>query len=268
MDTFQISLNTMPEIRFAHAFTTNSYNKYFEASPTMLEITYIENGTVVKKYENGKTLTIPKNHIMLETYDCRFHSFSNESHSHCTIAFNIKNKHSGNIELPYILKDTELKYFSLFSQAISCWSENTPVSILKTNSYLLFLIAEIAKDYHNQKLILSNNVSASSIYYVEKAKNIIATGDFSLSLTEIANKINISEGHLSRIFKQVAGTSITDYINKCCLEKMKNIIMSKDISLTDAAKIVGIKDEHYASKLFKKYIGVSFHDFQKRNIGK
>ena len=167
MDTWKTSIASLPEILFAHTYSTANYDRFFIQTVPMVEITYIERGTVQKTYENGLSLTIPPDHIAVEPYRCPFRARSSEPHAHCTIAFRAPPKAHNDIELPFVLSDPEMKYYPFFSQAIFAWSENTAVGALKAKAYLLALIAELADDFRKRQQIRENHIPASSLYYVE-----------------------------------------------------------------------------------------------------
>jgi len=81
---------------------------------------------------------------------------------------------------------------------------------------------------------------------------------------EKASKIsNISKCYLSSIFKRETGEVFVDYVNKTKMEKAKVLIQQQGLKIYEAANMVGISDECYFSKLFKKYMGVSPSKFQR-----
>jgi len=81
---------------------------------------------------------------------------------------------------------------------------------------------------------------------------------------EKASKIsNISKCYLSSIFKKETGDVFVDYVNKTKMERAKILIQQHGLKIYEAANKVGISDESYFSKLFKKYMGVSPSKFQR-----
>ncbi|MEN6314861.1 MAG: response regulator [Clostridiaceae bacterium] len=72
-----------------------------------------------------------------------------------------------------------------------------------------------------------------------------------------ASKIsNISKCYLSSIFKKETGEVFVDYVNKAKMERAKTLIQENGLKSCEAAEKVGINDDSYFSKLFKKHIGV------------
>ena len=87
----------------------------------------------------------------------------------------------------------------------------------------------------------------------------------SLSVEEIANHIGISGGYLHKIFKEITGLTIIEYINLYKINLVKQYVKSSKISLKEAAYQVGIEDPSYLSRLFKKTAGLSFREYCNKN---
>ena len=78
-----------------------------------------------------------------------------------------------------------------------------------------------------------------------------------ISLDQAANMCHVNKSYLSTLFKKEMNEGFNDYVNRVKMEKAKELIEKKQYKIYDAAWAVGIKDESYFSKLFKKYLGVS-----------
>ena len=84
-----------------------------------------------------------------------------------------------------------------------------------------------------------------------------------LTVTELAEHAQISPSYLSGLFKAYTGQSIIDYTNRIKVERVKEMLISqRGILLREAGESVGILDENYLSRLFKRYAGMSVRDFQ------
>lgn len=78
-----------------------------------------------------------------------------------------------------------------------------------------------------------------------------------ISLEDAAKYANMSRSYFSYIFKSEVGESFTNFVNRTKMEKARELIAMNNLKVYEAAERVGIKDEAYFSKVFKKYIGVS-----------
>lgn len=88
-----------------------------------------------------------------------------------------------------------------------------------------------------------------------------------ISLDDIALYVGISPSYLSRIFKSETGLNITSYITKLKMEKAASLIKAahSDTYLKEIALQVGIEDQLYFSRIFKKYYGISPSEYKNCN---
>ncbi|MCV9884104.1 AraC family transcriptional regulator [Metabacillus halosaccharovorans] len=74
-----------------------------------------------------------------------------------------------------------------------------------------------------------------------------------ITVTEIADKFNYNREYLSRYFKKGTGMTLIEYINLLKISKAKDYLSSTNDSIKEIAYNVGVQDEKYFMKLFKKY---------------
>ncbi len=93
-------------------------------------------------------------------------------------------------------------------------------------------------------------------HLVRSAINII---DFNLtehlSLSTLAQKLNINSSYLSWRFKQEKNMTITDYINTKRLQLASDFLKRDNMMIQEAAELSGFTDVNYFSQLFKRYYG-------------
>lgn len=78
-----------------------------------------------------------------------------------------------------------------------------------------------------------------------------------ISLTDVAEEVGISYGHLSKCFKQVEGNSFNNYLMEVRMEESKRLMREENMPISEIAYQVGIGDPNYFSKCFKKHTGLS-----------
>jgi two-component system response regulator YesN len=78
-----------------------------------------------------------------------------------------------------------------------------------------------------------------------------------ITVPQIAKKVNLTDTYLCKVFKTDVGKSIIDYINELKMKKAYELLVSKDYLIKEAAAAVGIDDQFYFNRLFKKYFGVT-----------
>lgn len=76
-------------------------------------------------------------------------------------------------------------------------------------------------------------------------------------VTNLANIAHVSTYYFCRIFKQMTGRTITEYINEVRLKKSIELLKNGNMNITEIAINCGFNDVNYFSRLFKKKHGVS-----------
>ncbi|EUJ44094.1 AraC family transcriptional regulator [Listeria riparia FSL S10-1204] len=74
----------------------------------------------------------------------------------------------------------------------------------------------------------------------------------------------ISPTYISKVFKEETGESPINYLIKIRLSRAHDLLTSQDVTVKEAAKLVGYNDAFYFSKLFKKYYGFPPSDVLKQ----
>ncbi len=78
-----------------------------------------------------------------------------------------------------------------------------------------------------------------------------------LSLNQLAAVVNFSPNHLSAVFRQETGQPFIKYLTDFRMEKAKELLLSTSKRSNEVGLLVGYKDPHYFSFLFKKTQGVT-----------
>ena len=74
-----------------------------------------------------------------------------------------------------------------------------------------------------------------------------------ISLKDIVIACNVSQGYVSRIFKNKLNMTIMQYIHKKKINLAKEYLLGTEKSGTNIANILGYSDISYFCKIFKKY---------------
>lgn len=89
-------------------------------------------------------------------------------------------------------------------------------------------------------------------------------GNPELSLRLVAQELYMNGSYLSRVFKQEVGESLIEYITRKRIEKSMQLMDETGMKAYEIAEQVGIKDAHYFSICFKKYVGVTVKEYKNR----
>lgn len=116
-------------------------------------------------------------------------------------------------------------------------------------------LRKISRDMTRKYCILVQNHSLMGhSKMVRDAMNYI---DFNLnedlSLNAIAEKLVVNASYLSKQFKKENELNLTEYVNRKRMNTSLKYLAATDLPIQNVAELVGIYDENYFSRLFKKY---------------
>ncbi|MFV0274783.1 MAG: helix-turn-helix domain-containing protein [Lachnospirales bacterium] len=121
-------------------------------------------------------------------------------------------------------------------------------------------VKELLNDlFKNISIDIFENSNKGNFELVEKVKEYILSEyeNINLNTNEIADVFKLSTVYLGKIFKTIANTSISDFINLTRLEKAKELISSTDKPIARISEEVGISNSNYFYTLFKKKYGMT-----------
>lgn len=78
-----------------------------------------------------------------------------------------------------------------------------------------------------------------------------------LSLDEIAEQFYLSKYYMCRLFKEVTGYSISEYINIHRIQKARHYLENTDLSISEITGLIGYGSMTHFEKNFKTYMNVS-----------
>ncbi len=168
------------------------------------------------------------------------------------------------------LKEKALQYKNSFQFAAVHRIPNNPLRAYKNLTFSFNTLLRLASEHGGVSPIYIHNLSdkfATAGYskIVKKAINYINLNfDNSLSLSIIAEKIDINPCHLSRQFKKETKMTITDFINERRIEEAKFLIEQNNNSITEIALMVGYENHNYFCKVFKRITSLTPMDYLKK----
>lgn len=88
--------------------------------------------------------------------------------------------------------------------------------------------------------------------------------DTSFSVADIAEKFGYHPSYLTSLFKRCSGYTVTEYLNRQRIRVAKNLLVSTPkLTLSEIGEQVGIGDEKYFMRLFKRYEGITATAYRK-----
>lgn len=83
-----------------------------------------------------------------------------------------------------------------------------------------------------------------------------------LTLAEVAERIFVSQWHLSKLLNKHTGQSFSDLLNTIRIERAKELLKDPSLRVGDVAEKVGFLDIAHFSRVFKKITGMSANEYR------
>lgn len=122
-------------------------------------------------------------------------------------------------------------------------------------------IFDTLADYVKQ--LLGEKEENTNIYILKVKEYVENNYQKPIRIKELSNYIHVSPNYLGKIFYLNTGTYLKDYINSMKMEKARELLSTRKYKINEVADQVGIEDQRYFSKLFKKMFGVSPTEYEK-----
>jgi len=88
-----------------------------------------------------------------------------------------------------------------------------------------------------------------------------------ITLNEMASFSKLSVTHFSSLFKKKTGYSPIEYFNHLKIQKACQYLSFTKMTIKEVAFNVGVEDQYYFSRMFKRLMGTSPSEYKKRNGG-
>lgn len=179
----------------------------------------------------------------------------------------------------YIIENQKSEYFSLIftpeGEIISCLAD-IAVEISADEMILLEKINLLKNDKHDnldEQLMhtmlemflllcckkqdtLPPSMEKNAIIFSEATKILINNIDSQISVTDLADRLNISLSNLKRIFATYTGIGVHEYLNFLKIVKAKELLTGGE-TVTSTAELTGFANQAYFSAAFKRITGIT-----------
>ncbi len=88
--------------------------------------------------------------------------------------------------------------------------------------------------------------------------------DEKITLQDLAIFVSLNEAYLSRLFKSETGKTVNHYLNEIRVYQASELLKNRDLMVKEVAQLVGIKDQLYFNRVFKKFYGLSPSEYKER----
>lgn len=104
----------------------------------------------------------------------------------------------------------------------------------------------------------SDNIAKRVYAYMEK------NFDKDLKLENIAKTFNYNSAYLGKLFKKEMGEGFNNILDSIRIENAKRLLMEQDLKVYQVSEKVGFSNIDYFYNKFKKHVGLSPKEFQKK----
>lgn len=120
---------------------------------------------------------------------------------------------------------------------------------------LLQSFAEQLSDHADSLAIIEDGSEPAAI--AKARKYIHAHLDQPLPLGLVARQAGLSESHFCRLFKDSAGLTLTDYVNRCRIDWAKRELLKPEARISEIAFMIGYQSLSQFNRSFARIVGLS-----------
>lgn len=278
---FEESLNGITIDRIIRSYNYNMPTKHFHDEYEIYYLVegeryyfieqqsfYVKKGTVVlinkgQIHKTSFTNTTYHDRILIELKEEPFATFFNSIGE-----LNLEEffrKHSGIIKLD----EKGQRYVESLLNSIATEIRNKVIgyqmsTMTKLTSLLIFLLRQKTSEDSDFSTIKTTTSKHKKVD--EVASYIINHYTDAISLDFLSKEFFVSKCYLSRIFKEITGFTVNEYINTHRIKKAQELLLNSDNNISEIAALVGFESISYFEKVFKKYTETSPLKYRKQNI--
>ena len=120
------------------------------------------------------------------------------------------------------------------------------------------LMVHLLQYYSAQQLTIPTYTGGLSKLKLQQVVDYIhAHLERDLSLKELAAVVQMSAHYFSQLFKQSTGITPHQYVIHCRIERAKELLMQRKLTISDVAKVVGFVDQSHFHRHFKRLVGIT-----------
>lgn len=108
-----------------------------------------------------------------------------------------------------------------------------------------------------QNFIIKKAVQYIEQHYAEK-----------LTLPDVADKVYVSQWHLSKLIAKNTGQSFSDLLNGVRIAKAKELLADPALKVWEVSDAVGFADVTHSSRIFKKMENMSANEYRNKQIAR
>lgn len=117
--------------------------------------------------------------------------------------------------------------------------------------------------------MLQSHVRKSKAILFEQIDDYVKLNKYSqLSINDIAMKFHVSPSYVSRVIKNATQITFVQYYTRLRIQEACRLMESQpDMKFKEVSDLLSFSDQHYFSKVFKEYTGLSPTDYKQQMSG-
>ena len=140
---------------------------------------------------------------------------------------------------------------------------NTRVLTVKQYEAIIRLLVIFAQHLAACGNALALHGTSSETPAIEQARSYIRDhSDDELSLTAVAQTVNMSATYFSAKFKEMAGINFVDYVARTRVGKARNLLLDPKRRVSEVAFVVGFQSLSQFNRAFRRIAGQSPRDYR------
>jgi AraC-like DNA-binding protein len=159
------------------------------------------------------------------------------------------------------------KASELWGEIISSWKLGRPGAQAKASGIFLIFLHLLTEEtltalHENNPQVIGDSAAYA---HVHRAISLIdGRLHQPVALDEVAQCIRINPDYLSRIFKRYTGNTLGEFVLSRKIERAKGLLLGAPMSIKEIAQSLGIKDQLYFGRMFKKATGITPGTYRKK----
>jgi AraC-like DNA-binding protein len=121
---------------------------------------------------------------------------------------------------------------------------------------------------HLATALMDDKAAGKGYVYVRRCVNLLSERmSEDARIEELARELGISAAYLQRLFRQVHGMTIIDYLNRMRIERAKLLLLNTDDPVVEIAMEAGFNSRQHFTRVFTSLEGISPQEYrrEKRN---
>lgn len=126
------------------------------------------------------------------------------------------------------------------------------------------MAVHLVSRYSQREIEIRDNRGGLAPYQLRRAREFVeAHLSENVGLAEIAAAAGLSPFHFARSFKASTGLTPHQFLVKCRLERARELLLSRDHSISEVALLAGFCDQSHLSAHFKRLYGATPKQFMR-----